>query len=220
MDDSSIPGIILLTGPKHSGKTSVGRILAVLLGAGFINLDELIERQTGKSPRSLYKEGAEVFRLAETQALASLLPNAGIIPENSSPGGVRVVAAGGGLIDNPDALELLRGPGKNTLARGMVYLEVTADTAWERIEAASLLTGELPPFLNTENPRETHAVLHARRGAVYRELASLSIAAEGKTAEDIGREIAARIVRSPITAIGDHCDQRSLGNWHPIKFLL
>ncbi|GHV75942.1 shikimate kinase [Spirochaetia bacterium] len=168
--------MILITGPKHSGKTSAGRVLANLLGAGFTDLDELIERQTGKSPRTLYKEGPGVFRLAETQALASLLQKAGTM----------VVAAGGGLIDNPEALDLLRRP--SGAAPVTVYLEVTAATAWERINA-----GELPPFLNTENPRETHAALHTRRGAAYREFAALTITAEGKTARDIGREIAARI---------------------------
>ncbi|GHT89846.1 shikimate kinase [Spirochaetia bacterium] len=181
MKAPSIPGIILITGPKHSGKTSAGRVLAELLGAGFTDLDELIERQTGKSPRTLYKEGPGVFRSAETQALASLLR------EVSPEGGPKLVAAGGGLIDNPEARELLRAVPMR------VYLEVSADTAWERISAASLRTGELPPFLNTENPRETHAALHTRRGAAYREFASLTITAEGKSPEDIGREIAAMI---------------------------
>jgi shikimate kinase len=78
-----------------------------------------------------------------------------------------------------------------------VYLEVTADTAWERIRAAAEETGELPPFLNTENPQETHAALHARRGAAYREFASVTISAEGKTSKDIGREIAALIRNRP-----------------------
>jgi shikimate kinase len=182
-------GIILITGPKHSGKTSVGRVLANLLGAGFTDLDELIERQTGKSPRTLYNEGPDVFRLAETRALASILQE--ITPKAEA----MVVAAGGGLIDNPGALELLRQPGFSGITLVTVYIEVTADTAWERINGATQQTGELPPFLNTENPRETHAALHARRGAAYREFASLTITAEGKTAEDIGREIAARIAR-------------------------
>jgi shikimate kinase len=193
MKDSAIPGILLLTGPKHSGKTSASRVLATLLpGAGFTDLDELIERQTGKSPRTLYKEGPDIFRRAETRALASILH--GFVPTVDTI----VVAAGGGLIDNPGALELLRKPGPSGAVPVTVYLEVTADTAWERISGAAKAAGELPPFLDTENPRETHAALHARRGAAYREFASLTITAEGKTSEDIGREIVVRIMRSPI----------------------
>jgi shikimate kinase len=195
MKDSSIPGIILITGPKHSGKTSAGRVLVNLLlggnslGAGFTDLDELIERQTGKSPRTLYKEGPDVFRLAETRALASLLQE--IAPQVDT----MVIAAGGGLIDNPGALALLRQPGPSGTTPVTVYLEVTADTAWKRIKAAAKQTGELPPFLNTGNPRETHAALDTRRGSAYREFDGITITAEGKTSEDIGREIAALIAR-------------------------
>jgi shikimate kinase len=184
-----MPGIILITGPKHSGKTSAGRVLAEILGAGFIDLDELIERQTGKSPRTLYKEGPKVFRQAEVRAVASLLPQTA----RCQP---RVIAAGGGLIDNLEARELLRRGDYPETAPVIIYLEVSADTAWERISGAAKKTGELPPFLNTENPRETHAALHKRRGAAYREFADLIITAEEKTSEDIAREIAGLLERN------------------------
>ncbi|MDR3123412.1 MAG: hypothetical protein LBU16_06490, partial [Treponema sp.] len=55
-------------------------------------------------------------------------------------------------------------------------------------------SGEWPAFLAGENPRETNAALHERRGAAYREIASLTVNGEGKTAEAIGREIAIRLV--------------------------
>jgi shikimate kinase len=100
------------------------------------------------------------------------------------------VAAGGGLIDNPGALELLRLSALGGTRALTVCLEVAADTAWERVNRAAQATGELPPFLDTENPRETHGALHSRRAAAYREFAASAIAAEGKTPEAIGREIA------------------------------
>jgi shikimate kinase len=190
MEDTSASKIILITGPKHSGKTSAGVVLAKLLGAEFIDLDELVEQQTGKSPRSLYKEGPDVFRRAETQTLASLLSRTSPGAAGQSRGVDRVVAAGGGLADNAGALELLRKPGFSGTAAAIVCLEVSADTAWERIRGAAADTGEWPAFLNTENPRETNAALHARRGAAYRKIASLTVNGEGKTAEAIGREIA------------------------------
>jgi shikimate kinase len=192
MEDSSTPKIILITGPKHSGKTSAGVVLAKLLGAEFIDLDELVEKQTGKSPRSLYREGSDVFQRAETQALSSLLSRTspGAAGSVQSRGVDLVVAAGGGLVDNAGALELLRTPGFSGKAAAIVCLEVSADTAWERIRGAAEATGEWPAFLDTENPRETNRALHERRGAAYREIASLTVNGEGKTAEDIGREIA------------------------------
>lgn len=60
---------IILLGPKHCGKTSVGKALATLLSCDFIDLDEEITRQTGKTPRELYKEGVEIFQKAEVDSL-------------------------------------------------------------------------------------------------------------------------------------------------------
>jgi shikimate kinase len=190
MEGSSAPKIILITGPKHSGKTTAGVVLARLLGAEFVDLDEVVEKQTGKSPRSLFKEGPELFRQAEARALASLMSPTAPGTAGRGQGVARVVAAGGGLVDNAEALELLRGHAFFGKEGAIVYLEVSADTAWERIRKAAKETGEWPAFLNPENPRETNAALHARRGAAYREIASLTVNGEGKTAEAIGREIA------------------------------
>jgi shikimate kinase len=198
MQNESVPGIIIITGPKHSGKTSAGRAAAAILGTRFIDLDELTEELAGKSPRALYKEGPEVFREAETLALERLLSEAASGAAGPGEGGPVVAAAGGGLIDNPAALELLRRPARGTLrlkpalqvAPLAVYLELSAETAWDRINAAAKAQGELPPFLNTENPRETHAALHKRRGRAYREFAAFTIQADNKSPEAIGREIA------------------------------
>jgi shikimate kinase len=177
---------IFLTGPKHSGKTSAGRALSAVCSGGFIDLDELIAERTGKSPRALFREGPAVFRQAEAGALAALV--------ESPPAAPYIVAAGGGIIDNSDALALLEKTG--TLLP--VYLHISADTAWKRISAA----GELPPFLNTENPRETHRALHERRAAAYRKLARLIIEAEGKSPETIAREILQQMARQCAPSTG------------------
>ena len=85
---------ILLTGPKHSGKTSAGKELAKLLTCEFIDLDELVQRRTGKSPRQLFTESPETFRNAEAAALAEILGG------REECGTCRVIATGGGIIDN------------------------------------------------------------------------------------------------------------------------
>lgn len=168
------PRILLLTGPKHAGKTSLGRVLARLRGETFIDLDELVEQQTGKSPRTLYTESPEGFRRAEAQALASLLE----APPDGSPR--FILAAGGGLIDNEGARVLLNRPEFFIIA-----LEVSPETAWERIIAGKTL----PPFLDTPEPRKTHRDLHQRRTAAYKAVATMTVQGEGKDPEQIGREI-------------------------------
>jgi shikimate kinase len=168
-------GIIFLTGPKHSGKTSAGRALANLCSAQFTDLDEAIEQRTGRSPRDLYREGPEIFRKAEAETLAALIAG----PESA----LRIIAGGGGIIDNREALVLLEK--LKTIKR--VYLDVPAETAWKRINAAG--KGELPPFLQTENPKETHRALHERRALAYRSFAEITIEAGEKSSEEIAREI-------------------------------
>jgi shikimate kinase len=176
------PPLIIIVGPKHSGKTCAGKALARLWEevrppgtAVFIDLDELVEEREGKSPRLLYREGPEVFRRAEAAALRALLESP---PGESGKAEITIAAMGGGLADNREALELLRNS-----RTALVYIEVSVETAWERIKAAADRTGELPPFLNTGNPRETHRLLHQRRARVYRELAALTVMARNTPEE-------------------------------------
>ena len=164
--------IILITGPKHSGKTMCSRALEKMTGTEAFDLDEILERQTGKTPRVLFNEGAEVFRKAETEALALALSS--VNPQ--------IIAAGGGLIDNPEALALVKGCDHIVT----VYLDVSAETAWQRIIAEGR---ELPPFLKTENPKETHHHLHKRRAESYKAWANITIDAENKTPEEIAQQI-------------------------------
>ena len=182
-------GLIILNGPKHSGKTTAGRALAEQCAGAFIDLDELVEKRTGKSPRTLFKEGPEVFQKAEAEALQSLLDSEA--QAGRAKGKFRVVAAGGGLVDNSKAVDLLKKPGTAIL----VYLDVSVETAWERIRTTAEKSGELPPFLNTADPQETHRLLHERRAAAYRKAAHIIIQADGKSPEVIGEELFAVILR-------------------------
>jgi shikimate kinase len=170
--------ILLITGPKHAGKTATGKEAAQLLGGGFADLDDIVEKETGKTPRALFKEGPEVFRKAEALALKAVL--------DQHKGETFVVAAGGGLIDNEEATVLLRNSDSITIT----YLEVSAETAWQRI-INTAKGGELPPFLNTANPRQTHLELHEHRAAGYKDIANIIINGENKSPCEIAEEIKA-----------------------------
>jgi shikimate kinase len=186
--------LIILTGPKHSGKTTAGRALADRCAGIFTDLDELVETLTGKNPRTLFKEGPEVFRRAELEALQNLLDSGDVCAQTGYNRGIfRIAAAGGGLVDNDAALDLLKKAG----ATELVYLEVSVATAWARIKASAEKTGELPPFLNTADPVETHRLLHERRAAAYKKIARIIIKADGKTPEAIGEELFTIIQKNP-----------------------
>lgn len=175
--------VILITGPKHAGKSAAGQALADHIGGEFADLDVLVEKAAGKTPRALFREGAGIFRKAEAQALAS------VIERTKGPRGGFVIAAGGGLIDNPEAMELLNKRPEITT----VYLEVSPETAWKRILDTAAAQGELPPFLNTENPQAAHFELHTRRGRGYRAAARIIIDGENKSPQAIAAEITARL---------------------------
>jgi shikimate kinase len=168
---------IVLTGPKHSGKTSAGKALALFRSGDFIDLDELISRRTGKSPRRLFNENPEIFKKAEVEAMADSAGSGSRAGQKQ-----RVIAAGGGLTDNQEAVNILKNSGAT-----VVYLNISAACAWNRI--ANSPDRELPPFLRTENPRETHRVLHERRAAACARIADIVIEAENKSPEEIAAEI-------------------------------
>ena len=89
---------LVLTGVSASGKSSVGRQLAKLLGLGFLDLDELVERSAGKSISQLFaEEGEAVFRERERQALNSLIKIRS-----------HVVAVGGGALQSNEAIAIAR----------------------------------------------------------------------------------------------------------------
>ena len=87
---------IVLVGLPGSGKSAVGRRLAAKHHAQFIDLDELIERQTGKSvPEIFSAEGEAGFRRKEHEAVVSLGP------PDTDAAVIRVIATGGGAVIDP-----------------------------------------------------------------------------------------------------------------------
>jgi shikimate kinase len=177
MKTKKLRKIISLVGPKHSGKTSVGKELALLLDADFIDLDFCIENRTEKSPRILYKEGAEVFRKAEFESLQSVLK------DSETHTSDLVLATGGGIIDNTEAVNLLK---EKTL---MINLEVSSLVAWNRIVETSRISGELPPFLQSDNPEKTHRELHERRSRAYKNLTAFTVNVDNAAPKTIADHI-------------------------------
>jgi shikimate kinase len=172
--------MIVLIGPKHSGKSSVGSELARLLKLPFFDLDRVIENRTGQSVRALYNDSVELFRREEAAALNALAENA--VDNGNGSRHSAVIAAGGGITDNSAAVSLLQN------GHLIVYLDVSAQTAWRRISGA----GELPPFLTAETPAasmEKHRLLHERRATDCRAIANVVINAAQETQAKIAEKL-------------------------------
>jgi shikimate kinase len=173
-------------GPKHCGKTSAGLALREALIKSkskkffFLDTDALVEKGAGKTVRELFRESPAAFRAAEGRVWHLLARS--MRARHSLP---LVIAAGGGLADNPCALKSLE-KARRAAAVLVVYLDISAETAWRRIAES----GALPPFLASEDdPLSAHRALHERRTAAYKQLATLTIEAGDKPPETIAGEI-------------------------------
>ena len=140
--------IVYLVGMPGAGKSVVGRELAGMLGVPFIDLDELIEREAGKTVAQIFTlEGEAAFRALEAQTLVKAGTN--------DPA---VVACGGGVVLEQANRIALRNTGV------AVYLDVPLEQ----------LEGRVRPAADRPLVRETGdmAKLLAARGPLYREFAA------------------------------------------------
>ncbi|ADN01551.1 shikimate kinase [Spirochaeta thermophila] len=171
---------IVLVGLKHVGKTSAGTSLARLLGLPFFDVDEELvrihEAETGtrRSVREIYRLlGKEGFKELERKAarfLATWAPHP------------CVIATGGGICDNPEALAALKERGV------VVYLQEEPRILYERI-----LEGGLPPFLEGPDPWAAFLSLYERRHTAYLAQADLVVHARGIWEDELARSILAAL---------------------------
>lgn len=93
---------IILIGMPGCGKSALGRALATKLGKTFVDADQEIIRQAGKSiPDIFAQEGESGFRRRETEVLRNLGSQSGL-----------VIATGGGCVTRSENKPLLRQNGR------------------------------------------------------------------------------------------------------------
>jgi len=140
---------IVITGFMGTGKTSVGREVARLLGWQFVDMDAVIEARAGKTIADIFaQEGEPAFRQMEAALCRELAPKPYIV----------IATGGGALVPEANRAALL--------ARGMgVCLSCAPDTLWERLEAATDR-----PMLDTPDRRARIAALLAQRTPAYQQI--------------------------------------------------
>jgi shikimate kinase len=168
----------ILIGPPGAGKTTVGALVAGLLGLDFADADVVIEEAAGKPVGDIFvQDGEEAFRALERAISARLI--------GGHPG---VLALGGGAILDPGTRDLLAG-------QRVVYLETGFTSAVHR-------TGlDAPRPLLLGNPRARMKTLLEERLPVYASLAWITVPTDDREPKDIADEIAARL--APGTSNGN-----------------
>ncbi|MEX0803947.1 MAG: shikimate kinase [Candidatus Binatia bacterium] len=135
-----------LIGFMGVGKSAVGRTLAKRLKRRFVDLDRVIEKSEGMKVREIFaQKGEDYFRRLEKLTLAQVLQEEG-----------QIVATGGGVIMDPENLNLLR---EKTL---LVCLTASTDVLLSRVG-----NGSKRPLLKGPNRKERIEALLKERQSYY-----------------------------------------------------
>ncbi len=162
-------GAVVLIGFMGAGKSSVGRVVAGLLGADFVDLDARIESAAGRSVGEIFaSEGEGVFREMEKEAIRDAV---------AVPG--RVVAAGGGAFLDPGNRALLKAYAP------VVFLDVSPETVLARLSRDASR-----PLLRGGDREAKVRDLMARRRPSYAE-ADFSVGTDGLTVAQVARRVVA-----------------------------
>lgn len=170
---------VFLIGFMGAGKSTVGTLLSERLGVPLIDLDAMIEQQTGRSVSEIFAgEGEAAFRELEQAALSA-----------ACAGPDAVIACGGGVVLRDENRARMRACGT------VVLLSVSAEEAVARIGDTS---GR--PLLSGDSARMARTILHARL-ALYRATAHHVVDTAGRSVSQVADEIAAAISDRPLETI-------------------
>jgi len=159
---------LVLIGLPGAGKSTVGRMVAERLHAGFVDIDTILIRKEGKPITMIFAEkGEPAFREMERKEVETALAH--------EPA---VVVPGGGWAAQPGALDGAR------LHGYFVYLKARAEVAAER--AAASVTR---PLLMGGDPIEQMRELFKTRDPFYAK-ADATVLTEAKSAEKVADEVA------------------------------
>ncbi len=163
---------IILTGYRATGKSSIGKILADMLGFGFIDTDETIEKRQGESITEMVGRGGwDLFRRKEENLLLELVRSRN-----------KVIASGGGSVMHERAWSKLR---QDAL---VVWLTADIKTICRRLAADGDTEDQRPPLTEMGTMDEIAMVL-SQRQPLYEKSSDLTIDTEGKKPEEVAEII-------------------------------
>lgn len=138
---------IVLIGMPSCGKTTIAHLLSEQLSKPFIDLDEEIEKQSGRTiPSLINQDGEAAFRKIESEVCAQIAKRQNLI-----------IATGGGIIKNAQNMERL------ALNGWIVYIQRDLDL---------LLVGNARPLSSS---KEAVASLFQERKHLYQSYADIMI---------------------------------------------
>jgi len=158
---------LALVGFMGTGKSSVGRLAAEQLGFAFIDTDDWIEHEVGRTiPEIFALQGEAAFRQYERDVVNAL-----------SARRDTVIATGGGLVVDPSNLASLK---SHSL---VVCLWASPETVWERVRGQTHR-----PLLQAPDPPGKIRELLELRGPAYRQ-ADVLVNTEFRSSKDVAQQV-------------------------------
>jgi len=162
---------IVLCGFMATGKSSVGKKLAEILGLEFVDLDDSIEAEEGISiPQIFTERGEQAFRELELHMVERLISRAGL-----------VISTGGGTVVDPRNMANLKNCG--------FVIALAADIQTILRRAGS---GENRPLLHYDDREERVRALLLKRAPFYAQ-ADITIDTSSITVEETALQILNRL---------------------------
>lgn len=163
---------VFLVGPMGVGKTTIGRVLAEILGLNFLDSDREIEASTGADiPWIFDVEGEKGFRLRESRMIDQLTRRKNI-----------VLATGGGAV--------LSEKNRKCLAKRGVVVYLRASIR-QQVDRTS--RDKNRPLLQTADPEKKIRELMKIRDPLYREVADIIVDTNRRNARTVSIDISRRL---------------------------
>ena len=160
---------VILIGMPGCGKSTVGVLLAKLVGFSFIDTDLLIQQYTNKKLYKIIEEdGIEYFKKVENEINSNIQTTK------------TVIATGGSVVYGKDAMEHLKKIGK------IVYLKVDYDELLKRIDNFSTRG------IVIENGK-TFKDLYVEREVLYEKYADITIQCNSEDLAENAKFVASKL---------------------------
>lgn len=169
------PNLVLI-GYRATGKTSVGARLARILKRPFIDLDEVLVQEAGRSIAAIVAQGGwEEFRRREKALVACWGARRG-----------QVLATGGGVVLDPENIEVLRENGI------IVWLTADPATIQSRLTRDRPRDRNRPSLTGADTIREVEEVL-ASRQPLYQAAAQVIIDTTHRSLDQVVEQVLAAL---------------------------
>lgn len=200
---NKLPNRIFLIGFMGSGKTTVSKVLSRKTGVSYVDMDQEIEIAEDMPIRKMFiKYGEHEFRNKESELLDKLCHVASSIDimtgENTGTQKVLdkvskyeafadreddlIVSCGGGIILDDLNRQILN-------RQYTIFLEADPENLFRRVNGDAARPFAFMDIDDEDERRQKFLELYKKREPLYKEAASITIQTDGKSPEEIAREI-------------------------------